>query len=155
MKRTCTMMSCALAALLLAFIPLSTVAEPGYQISLSGRTTVHQGQSLILTASGVNPTNGYDVYFLTVIAFDPSVVSACPGGTNEAQQLAEQTNSGNILARTLREQQDTSGHWSIVVGGKATKPGRTLICGYTHDGLDSVMAKTSFSVNVLRSAAKK
>ncbi len=150
MKRELMVKCAAFAAFLLVFVPSLSRAEPGYELTLSGPKSVRAGQSVIVTARGVNPTNGYDIYFLSVIAFDSNVVSTCPAGTNEAVQLAQQTNSGAILARTLREQQDTAGRWSIVVGGRVGKPGRTLICGYTHDGLDSVMATATLSIMATR-----
>ena len=143
----------AFAVLLAAGVPLAATADSGYQLSLHA-PSMRAGQAVVLTARGVNPTNGYDIYFFSALAFDPKVVSTCPGGTNEAVALAEQTKSGAILARTLREKQDAAGRWSVVFGAKLNRPGRTLICGYTHDGLDAVLATASLSVNAVGSAKK-
>ncbi|MDQ6780631.1 MAG: hypothetical protein M3Z37_05700 [Candidatus Eremiobacteraeota bacterium] len=149
MKGIFRTVSLAFAVLLSGMIPLAAAAEPGYQMSITGPKTARTGQAVILSARGVNPTNGYDVYFFSAITFDPKVVSTCPGGRNEAVNLAEQTNSGSILASSLREQQDTGGRWSVVFGGKVSRVGRTLICGYTHDGLGTALATTSFWITAV------
>ena len=124
----------------------SSANSPGYSLSLSGPSSAQSGKSFVLTAKGVDPSDAGPVY-LDVDAFDAKVVTSCPGGYDEAYQLAARTNGG-VLANSVTEVRDSAGNWSIQVGGSAGDPGAVLICGYSHDTVGNTFASTSFPFTV-------
>ena len=136
------------------FVALGVGAAPAlggtYTLNLSAPATSGVGQPMIIQASGSNPPDDFFSSRLAIHAIPTSVLSACPADENNAFQIASNTfaEGGEVVTNHQREDVDTAGNFSMPVVHTPRKPGRFLLCGYTHDGATTTLATASLALNV-------
>ncbi|WP_217914644.1 hypothetical protein [Miltoncostaea marina] len=139
----------ALALAVLAATAAPAVGQAGHSLTLAGPPTAVVGAPSVLTASGVVPDDVFLNRYLNVYAIPTGVVAACPATFGNALQLsyAAAAQGGDTVALAVQ----ASGAFTIPVAYTPRVPGRFILCGYLHEGVET-MASASLTVAVAGAA---
>jgi hypothetical protein len=116
----------------------SQAAEPGHALSLTGSATAQVGTPTTLQASGTVPAGLLLNRYVNVYAIPASVTSACPGEFSNAMQLAYASSAqgGDTVANHVQ----VDGTFSVPIAYTARAGGAFLLCGYLHEGVETMAA---------------
>jgi hypothetical protein len=146
-----TAVATALAAAGLAAAASPALAAPGFSITVTGPESATVGKTILLTASGQNPTPAESWFnsYLEVNAIPTSVIASCPSEYLQGTQIAQASASagGKHLAGPQVEVRDTDGTWSAPVAFTPSAAGKMLICAYS-ENLTNTLAVDQHVINV-------
>lgn len=125
-------------------------AVDGHTLTLSGPGTAVVGKVSTIKASGVVPDDVFLNRYLNVYAIPTSVVSACPATFQNAIQLAyaSASDGGDSVAIYV----PVEGNFEVPVAYTPTAAGPLLLCGYVHEGVET-MATDTHSIKVSKAGA--
>lgn len=125
-------------------------AVDGHTLTLAGPGTAVVGQVTTIKASGIVPDDVFLNRYLNVYAIPTSVVSACPATFQNAIQLADASSSagGDSVAIFV----PVEGSFEVPVAYTPRATGPFLLCGYVHEGVET-MAADSHQVKVSKAGA--
>lgn len=147
-------MVCVATVLALAATAGPALAQ-SYTLHLSAPPSATVGQTVIMQATGANPSTDFFTSWLDIHAIPAEVLSTCPAGYLNASQVASSTTArgGGSVAIAQREDVDAAGNFSMPIAFTPTAPGRFLICAYTNDGATGTLAATSVILEVRSASA--
>lgn len=130
--------------------PPAGAETPGYQLTLAGPSQGPPGKGFYMTAALNRPEGDVNVVSLDVDAFESSIGS-CPGGYEEAYQIAARGGGGVVAHSVIVTSIKSSTKVFVPVGNT---PGKYVICGYAHDTVGNTFATASHTYTVGRTARK-
>lgn len=127
----------AVVAAGLALAP-AAVAQNGHSLALTGPPTARPGQTVVVQAAGVVPADVFLNRYLNVYAIPTAVLSACPSTFQNAIQVsyAARSQGGDTVALAV----PAAGSFTIPVAVTPSKAGGFLLCGYVHEGVETMSA---------------
>jgi hypothetical protein len=121
-------------------------AEPGHSLTLTGPSTAQVGAPSTLQASGTVPDGVLLNRYVNVYAIPAGVTSACPAEFTNAMQLAYASSSqgGDTVANHVQ----VDGTFSVPIAYAPRAAGTFLLCGYLHEGVETMAAAPALRVTV-------
>lgn len=123
----------------------SAYGQAGHSLSMSGPSSATAGQSVTIQATGVVPGDVLLNRYLNVYAIPTSALQSCPATLQSAIQVSSNTSAqgGETVANTV----PAEGSFSIPVVWTPSVGGGFLLCGYVHEGVET-MATATHAIDV-------
>lgn len=125
-------------------------AVDGHTLALAGPDTGVVGKVSTIKASGVVPDDVFLNRYLNLYAIPTSVVSACPATFQNAIQLADASSADGGYSVAIFV--PVEGSFEVPVAYTPRAAGPFLLCGYVHEGVET-MATDTHRIKVTKAGA--